>query len=170
MTQRTITAPSDRRVREAALAAITWVLPETADVRVEVETGVVRLAGRVHSIEDRDRVVSAALDVEGARVVVDDVTVLSLRGVRVDDRTVAREVRRVLEGMPSMQAEGLRARVRHGVVTVSGAIAWRFERDTVLNLVAAVPGVTDVVDAVLVARPRPVLRSEDVLVAREHVG
>jgi osmotically-inducible protein OsmY len=169
MTQRTITGPSDRRVREAALAAIAWVLPETADVRVEVETGVVRIAGTVHSIEDRDRVVAAALDVEGARVVVDDVEVLSLRRGPVDDRSVAREVRRVLEGMPSLQAVGLRARVRHGVVTVSGVIAWRFERATVLNLVAAVPGVADVVDAVVVARPRPVLRTEDLLVARELV-
>jgi osmotically-inducible protein OsmY len=161
--QRTLTGPSDRRVREAALAAITWVLPETADVRVEVETGVVRLAGTVHSIEDRDRVVSAALDVDGARVVVDDVEVRSLRRGRVDDRAIAQEVRGVLDGMPSLKADGLRARVHAGVVTVSGVIAWRFERDTVLNLVAAVPGVTDVVDAVVVARPHPVLGSEDLV-------
>lgn len=150
MVQQQVSDGTDRRTRADVLAAICWVLRDADDVTVEVRGGVVRLSGRIPSIEDRERVVTAAFGVSGASVVVDELTITGVGGAPASDPAIALAARDLLQSLSSIGAETVRCRVRRGVVTVAGPIGWHFERDTILNLMAAVPGVQDVVDAMAV--------------------
>lgn len=152
MTHEPAARPTDRGLRDAALAAIARVAHATSEVDVEVHDRIVRVLGSVRCIADRDRVLTAALGAPGVQVLVDDLVVRTVRGPGTSDAAVAAQVLDLMATMPSVHVEQVRIRVRRGVVTVGGAIPWPFERDTLLNLVGAVPGVVDVIDALVLLR------------------
>ena len=152
MTHEPSSRHTDRALRDATLAAIAWVAHATSDVDVEVHDRIVRVRGSVRCIADRDRVLTAALGAPGVQVVLDDLAVRTVHGPGTSDAAVAAQVLELLATMPSVHVEEVRIRVRRGVVTVGGAIPWPFERDTLLNLVGAVPGVVDVIDALVLRR------------------
>jgi osmotically-inducible protein OsmY len=141
---------ADRALRDAALAAIAWVALAGPDVDVVVQHGTVTVRGTVRCIADRDRVLAAALGAPGVQVVVDDLQVRSMRDSVASDEVVAAHLHDLIATMPSVHVEGVLVRVRQGVVTVRGEIPWPFERDTLVNLVGAIDGVRDVVDALVV--------------------
>jgi osmotically-inducible protein OsmY len=152
-----MTQPSSSRHAEQALlhiarAAVEWVAPANSDVEVVLQDGAVVVRGSVRSVADRDRVLAAATAAPTAQVVVDDVQVRSMRRAEASDEAVAAQLCRLLATMPSVHVEGVRIRVRRGVVTVRGEIPWPFERDTLVNLIGAVSGVEDVVDVLEVRR------------------
>jgi osmotically-inducible protein OsmY len=109
---------------------------------------------------DRDRVLTAALWARGVQVVLDDLAVRTVRGPGTSDAAVATQVLELMATMPSVHVEEVRIRVRRGVVTVGGAILWPFERDILLNLIGAVPGVVDVIDALVLRRTDRVPEAE----------
>lgn len=152
MTHEPTSRHSDRARRDAALAAIAWVAHAPSDVDVEVHDAIVHVVGSVRCIADRDRVLTAALGAPGVQVVVDDLAVRTVHGPGTSDAAVAAQVLELMATMPSVHVEEVRVRVRRGVVTLGGAIPWPFERDTLLNLIGAVPGVVDVVDALVLRR------------------
>ena len=152
MTHEPSSRHTDRALRDAALAAIAWVAHAASEVDVEVHDRVVRVHGSVRCIADRDRVLTAALGAPGVQVVLDDLTVRTLHGPGTSDAAVAAQVLELMATMPSVHVDEVRVRVRRGVVTVGGAIPWPFERDTLLNLVGALPGVVDVIDALVLRR------------------
>lgn len=122
------------------------------DVELTVAGDVARLDGTTPSIEDRDDLIDAAARLTGVSVVVDALRVRELGPFLRPDDELAADVAGLLAHLPTMDTSGLRARVRHGAVVLGGRIAYSFQRDTVLGLIAALPGVTDVVDAVAVPR------------------
>lgn len=142
------TLQTHRALRNAVVAAVFPACGHEDEIEVQVHDGTVRLCGAVRAIEDRDRVIAAAQAVPGAVVVLDEIRIVEARGAARADRLIASDVLQLLTQLPSLPTAALRARVRQGVVTLSGSIPYRFQRDTVLNLLGAIRGVADVVDAV----------------------
>ncbi|GAA2753969.1 BON domain-containing protein [Amnibacterium kyonggiense] len=141
---------SANATRTAVLGALYSACGHDDDVDVQVERGVVQLTGRVRAIENRDRVIRAAHGVPGVVVVLDDIVLGTARTPLRADHLIAADVLHLLAGLPSLPVDRLRARVHEGVVVVTGTITRTFQRDTVLNLLGAIRGVADVVDAVRV--------------------
>lgn len=144
--------PSDRALRESVLDAIAGNHRGRSDVDVVVRDRTVTVCGSVRSFADRDRVLAAALTAPGVHVIVDDTAVRTLLGTGSSDATIAARVGELIATLPSVHVDGIRVHVRRGVVTVGGAVPWQFERDTLLNLIGAVPGVEDLVDVVTLRR------------------
>ena len=114
------------------------------DVRVEVNEGIVLLTGAVKILEDKREVLKKVSETEHVRSVKDQVAV---KTVWIPD------VRKQLyQKLQTGQANGVRLKVRKGVVTMRGEIRTQADREHILALVSGTDGVKAVTDQTILRR------------------
>ena len=131
--------PEDATIRRALwrrLASDEHV--ELDKVEVQVQRGIVLLAGTVSASPAGTRAARIARVIEGVRAVVNRVRV---EPVRRHDSQVARDVRRSLRRTPALASMPISVAVTRGVVQLSGSITSWDEQQLAESVVAAVPGV-----------------------------
>jgi osmotically-inducible protein OsmY len=119
-------------------------------LRVGVERGIVTLSGQVGTPFARVRALRKTKAVRGVRAVVDLVEVLP--EIRPDP-AIRQDVEARLAAQPATEADEVQVRVDAGVVTLAGRVDSVAEKELVRRYAAAVPGVTGVVDRLLVDAP-----------------
>jgi osmotically-inducible protein OsmY len=119
------------------------------EVTVSVEDGVVTLAGELPTRAHKRLAGVLAWWVPGTRDVVDALGVAM--GAPDDDAEITAAVHTALEKDPSLDAEQIRVVTEQGVVTLSGLVWSRHEREIAENDAWFVFGVADVVNALQVA-------------------
>jgi hypothetical protein len=109
-----------------------------ADVHFAVGGGVVSLKGSVALLEDKRQAVKRANTVEHVRVVKNDIVV---KTHWVPDGILRMQLKHDLR---NHEIDGLRLKVRKGVVTIRGTV--KSSREQVLLLIASTEGVRDIRD------------------------
>lgn len=116
--------------------------------------GVITLKGAAHSAAERARYVAAAKSVDGVKSVQDELTVNpnaeGLRG-QTRDAALAARISAAIAGQTGVNAFHIKPSVHEGTVTLQGSVPSQSVHQTVLQTVRRVPGVTNVVDRIVVS-------------------
>lgn len=144
---------TDHELRTAIIDELTWTASVDADrIGVAVFDDAVTLSGEVGSLPEKEAAVHAALRVRGVTAVADEVVVRRHRGIR-KDADIAREAASALERSVVVPADSVKARVHDHVVTLSGTVAWHYQREAAWHAVSVLPGVVAVRSTVTLKPP-----------------
>jgi len=120
---------TDRALQEEVLFALTWEPDVKAThIRVSVEGGVVTLQGAVTTYYQKLAANRAVRRVYGVRAVANDLAVKPTPSTRRTDVEIARAVAKVLRGEGAVPPGTVSATVDDGWVTLTGTVAWPYQR------------------------------------------
>jgi osmotically-inducible protein OsmY len=136
---------TDSQLQLDVLAELKWEPSVTTSrIGVEVQDGIVTLAGEVHSFAEKWHAERATLRVAGVRALAIDLTVkLSGQGKRTDS-DIARSVQSALEWSTPLPADAIKALVEDGWVTLNGQVEWQYQKEAAALAVRYLTGVTGV--------------------------
>ena len=122
-------------------------------IAVSAEDGAVTLSGYVSSYFEKTRAVAAAEHVYGVRALADDIEVRLHEAHTRDDSDIAKSVAHILEWNTVLARQHIQAKVSNGHVTLTGEVAWDYERVEAGHVIDRVLGVKSVTNRITV-KPR----------------
>lgn len=133
---------SDRSIQQDILAELDWEPSvNSAHIGVAVDQGVATLSGHVASYAEKRAAEQAAARVKGVKAVAVAVEVhLPAAKKRADDE-IAQRVVRLLEWDERVPSDRIGVTVEHGVVTLTGSVDWRYQREAAEHDVHKLTGV-----------------------------
>ena len=150
----------DYKIKQDVLEELDWTPEiEASRVGVEVTDGAVTLAGAVETYRQRQAAREAARRVSGVRSLVDRLEIELPVQHRLSDEGLAERVAHVLNWNVSADARNIKAEVHNSVVTLTGELDHHFQRKNILDQIAHVAGVVNVIDQMTV---KPKISAADV--------
>ena len=137
----------DREIERAAQRALHWDARLPRGIRAEVTNGVLRLHGAVDRFSQREAAEEAVHNLVGVRDVVNEIKLASAPPPADLELDVEAAMRRRF----GTEAQDIWIDVADGVVTLSGVVPTFAMLDDIERVVRSIPGVTRVVDQLLVA-------------------
>ena len=135
---------TDHQLKVAIDDELTWSPNVKADhVGVSITDGAVTLSGEVESYPEKAAAVRAALRVHGVSAIADDVVVRHNWG-SLQDADIAREAGNALRATAMLPPDSVKAAVHNHEITLSGTVAWNYQREAAEHAVAGLRGVTAV--------------------------
>ena len=154
----------DSKLQVAVLAELAWEPRVTAGhIGVTAEDGVVTLSGHVPSFVERYAAEAAAMRVQGVKAVAEEIEVrLAFEGERGDGDIAAAAIER-LAWDSSVPADAVKVSVEAGWVTLTGAVAWFFQKEAAALAVRPLRGVVGVTNQIaLHTRANALTISDDI--------
>lgn len=140
---------ADAQVRDAVMRQLEWdPKVDASGVAVAAANGTVTLTGHVESYSAKLAAERAAKRVRGVRAVANDLEV-RLKLDRPDEE-IAQDAARALE-LRSTIPDGVQAIVHHGHVTLTGRVAWLYQKEEAEKAVRHIRGVRGVSNHIEVA-------------------
>jgi osmotically-inducible protein OsmY len=139
---------TDDDLRADVTAELLWdPNVESREIVVSVQHGLVTLTGAVASLRQKREARKAARRVYGVTSVSDQLKVRKLRERQRDDADVCADVLRALV-LDSTIPPTVHAKTDDGLVTLTGAVSFHYQRAEAEFICANVPGVLDISDEV----------------------
>ena len=139
---------TDHELKTAIVEELAWTPSVNADrVGVSVNEGAVILAGQVRTYVEKQNAIRAAMRVRGVTAVADELTVASDWMPR-EDTDIAVEATEALERLGHILAGSVQAQVHHHVVTLTGDVAWQYQREQANRAMIALRGVSGVINKI----------------------
>jgi len=113
-----------------------------------VSGGIVTLAGHVNNYAGKWNAERAAKRVVGVKALVVEIDVTLAGTTRNSDLDIARCVKEALQWTTDAPVDSVEVSVERGVITLSGHVAWEYQRLDATSAVRQVPGVVDVIDRI----------------------
>ena len=136
---------SDSQLQHDVLAELKWEPCVTASkIGVEVQSGVVTLAGQVGSYSEKWHAERAAQRVSGVGALAVE---LKVKLAGLDNRTdadIALSIESVLLWSTSIPDGAVKVMVENGFVTLSGDVGWQYQRLAAADCIRTISGVTGV--------------------------
>jgi osmotically-inducible protein OsmY len=123
---------------------------------VSANDGVVTLSGDVASLPQRHAAKRAARRVWGVKSVADDVVVRDPGVSGPKDADIAEAARQMLNWAVDVPADTVKAGVRDHTITLSGTVAWQYQREAAARAVMYIRGVTGVSNTIALTSTAPV--------------
>jgi osmotically-inducible protein OsmY len=136
-----------------------------ARIGVAVNDGVVTLSGEVESFAEKIAAERAVRRVAGVRALVEDLIVRLPESRMRDDSVIAKQVLDTFDQNAALSGKPIKVQVEHGVVTLSGAVSWRFQRDMAAKCITHVHGIRSISNMIEVHNPVSELDVRDGIVA-----
>lgn len=150
----TATTRDDTQLRDDVIAELDFEpRVEPRDIAVRVKDGVVTLTGAVPSYAMRQAAGEAAHTVYGVRAVANEITVQLPQYAARTDEDIARAAAQALDWNTDIPRDKLDVTVSQGRVTLSGELAWDFQRQAAVAAVRRLTGVKDVINRITVQSP-----------------
>ena len=135
---------TDSQLQQDVIAELKWEPCVTASkIGVEVESGVVTLAGHVGSYSEKWHAERAAQRVSGVGALAVELKV-KLTGDSRTDADIALSVESVLLWSTSVPDDAVKVMVEDGFVTLTGDVGWQYQRLAAADSIRAISGVTGV--------------------------
>jgi osmotically-inducible protein OsmY len=154
---------SDHQLQLDVLAELSWEPSVNAeDIGVEVKDGIVTLAGHVNSYAEKIDAERATMRVSGVKALAVEMDVKLIGSSARNDVDIARSVDNVLQWTTYLPEKSIKIKVEAGQVTLSGEVAWEFQRQAAVSAVRYLMGVKGVNDQ-LVIKPKisaPVVKAD----------
>jgi osmotically-inducible protein OsmY len=145
---------TDIQLQSDVIAELSWEPSINAeDIGVEVKNGIVTLAGHVKSYAEKIGAERATMRVSGVKALAVEMDVKLAGSSSRTDADIARSVNDVLQWTTYLAKDALKIKVEGGFVTLSGDVAWEFQRAAAVNAVHYLMGVKGVNDQ-LVIKPK----------------
>ncbi len=120
---------SDAQLQQDVLAELEWEPSiNAAHIGVEVENGLVTLAGHVDSFAAKQDAEVAAQRVDGVKALVVELTVNLLKPSMRTDADLAAAAEHVLQWTTYLPADSVKVLVEKGWITLSGTVDWAYQR------------------------------------------
>ena len=147
----------DATLKQYVLDELAWCPDiDAAHIGVTAENGVITLSGNVSSYAQKVEAVDAVKRVVGVRGVAEELEVRYSSDYSTKDEEIAQRVLDCLDWDASVPKNSVQVAVANGVVTLSGQVAWQFERTSAEDAVRRLYGVVDVINNVtLMNQPQP---------------
>lgn len=130
---------------------LNWIpFVDAADIAVAVEDGVVTLAGYVPSYSQKRSVEKAVKQIKGVRGIAQNLDVRYFND-GVHDDEIAKRVLNTLNWSVSVPKD-VKVTVSDGMVTLTGQVDWRYQRDAAERSIAHLRGVRGVTNELVIAR------------------
>lgn len=158
----------DHELKHALEAELDWTpAVDATRIGVAVNDGAVSLFGDVSSYPQKEAAVEAAMRIHGVVAVADEIVVHSRWGAGTrDDIDIATEAASTLNRSVLIPKEAVQARVQDGVVTLTGEVAWQYERAAIHHAVSVLTGVVLVRNDITLAPTATMMSPSD---ARTHI-
>jgi len=142
---------TDTQLQHDVIAELKWEPSIKAEhIGVEVEDGVVTLAGHVDSYGEKWHAERAAQRVAGVMALTVEIEVKLPGPSKRSDVDIARSVENTLIWMVWLPKDSVKVKVESGWVTLSGEVEWAYQRSAAASAVRYLMGVTGVSDTILV--------------------
>jgi len=147
----------DSTLKQRVLDELRWDPKiDAAHIGVTANHGAVALTGHVNSYPEKLAATEAAKRVWGVKAVADDIEVHLPTEHRTDDVNIAQKIAGILEWAVSIPKNAVKAKVRDGIVMLTGSVDWNHQRAHVVQQVQHIAGVTAVVNSIdIVGQPAP---------------
>ena len=154
---------TDTQLQSDVIAELSWEPSINSEhIGVEVMDGVVTLAGHVSSYAEKIGAERAAMRVSGVKALAVEMDVrLAGSSTRID-ADIAHSVDNVLQWTTYLPKDAIKIKVESGFVTLSGELAWEYQREKAVSAIRYLMGVKGVNDQ-LVIKPRasaPIVRAD----------
>jgi osmotically-inducible protein OsmY len=151
---------SDLQVQQRVIDALEFEPGvNAAHVGVSVRDGAVLLSGHVDSYHEKWVAAGVARQVKGVKAVAQELEVRLPTDKKVADEEIAARAARLLNWDVAVPHDRIAIKVEHGVVTLSGAVDWYYQRAEAEHDVRKLTGVRSLVNDIVVA---PSIRPDDV--------
>jgi len=142
---------TDSQLQKDVMAELNWEPSVHAThIGVEVKDGVVTLAGNVATYAEKWNAERATQRVAGVKALAIDLKVkLAGSGVRTD-ADIGESARNVLEWTSAVQADTVKIMVEKGLITLTGEVDWKFQKEAAADAVRFLSGVVGVSDQITV--------------------
>lgn len=145
----------DARLKRDVVAELQWTPGiDATRIGVGVVDGAVSLSGEVSSYPERRLAEKAVQRLRGVRAIAEGIAVRN-GTTEATDTDIAREAGAALARAVDVARDAVDASVRDHVVTLTGIVPWRYQRDSAVRSVRHLRGVRDVVNQIHVKPPRP---------------
>lgn len=140
---------SDTQIQQDVIAELNWEpAVNAAEIGVEVNDGIVTLAGHVTNYVGKWNAEHAALRVYGVKALVMEIDVTLAGSTRRTDADIARSAQDVLQWTTDAPEGTVHVKVEKGTVTLSGAVAWEYQRQDAAEAVRNLVGVKGLVNMI----------------------
>lgn len=126
---------------------------DESKIGVAVSDAVVTLMGHVSSFPSKIAACEAVRQVKGVKAIADELEVRLPSNEKYDDEDIAGKVANVMTWNVSVPDESVRAKVRDGIVSLTGEVDWQFQRKNLVDAVRHIRGVKSITNLVTI-RPR----------------
>jgi len=134
---------------------------EAAHIGVAANKGVVTLTGRVSSFAEKIAAERAAMRVRGVKAVAQEILVRYPEDKKTADDEIAARALKLIAWHASIPPDAIKVKVQDGVVTLSGAVPWHYQRSEVEAAVRRLGGVVAVINTVGL-RPTHAVRASEI--------
>ncbi|MBV9835403.1 MAG: BON domain-containing protein [Alphaproteobacteria bacterium] len=134
---------------------------DASRIRVIVVDDIVTLFGEVCSYAEKIAADSAVQQIKGVRGIKQEIQVKCPKHRECGDDQIAERVRNILAWDVSLPADMVRVTVERGWVTLSGQVAWNFQKLAAADAVRRLSGVTGITNAIAVQPCRDVTGIKD---------
>ena len=139
----------DSTLKQRVLDELAWdPRVDDAQIGVTVSDGSVTLTGNVATYPAKRDAVDATKRVRGVTAIADDIEVHIPGTHRHDDTNIAERIAHVLEWNVAIPDGSIQAKVRDGIVTLSGKVDWWHQREHIGSQVGHVSGVRSVINTI----------------------
>jgi osmotically-inducible protein OsmY len=155
---------TDAQVQKDVIAELNWEPSvDPTDIGVEVKDGVVTLAGHVSSYSEKWNAERSALRVSGVKALAVEMDV-ALPGLsKRTDADIARSVENVLQWIAFLPQDAIKVMVEDSWITLTGNVAWEYQRQSAIDAVRNLMGVRGVSDDITIkAEVSSTLVKEDI--------
>jgi len=153
---------SDTQLQQDVLAELSWEPSiNAAAIGVEVNEGIVTLAGHVNTYAEKWDAERVAQRVPGVKALAMEMDV-KLEGMNNrTDADIARTAENVLQWTTYLPKDAIKIRVESGWVTLTGEVEWQYQRQAATDAIRYLMGVSGVSDQITILNKvsGPVLKS-----------
>jgi osmotically-inducible protein OsmY len=144
---------TDAQLKQDVIAELAWEPSVNAEkIGVEVEGGIVTLAGHVDSYSEKVHAERAAQRVSGVKALAVEMEVRLPGSNQRTDADIARSAQNVLE-WTSYVPGSVKVKAEKGWITLSGDVEWDYQRKGASDAIRHLMGVTGVSDEIAI-KPR----------------
>jgi osmotically-inducible protein OsmY len=123
---------------------------DAANIGVTANDGVVTLTGHVSSYAEKTAAEGAARRVKGVRAVADEIEVRYPSDKKTSDDEIAKRALSILKWYAAIPQDAVQVTVQKGWVTLTGELAWQYQRKAAEDAVRKLSGVLGVANSISV--------------------
>lgn len=125
---------------------------EAQRISVVAESGTVTLSGETTSLAEKHNVKRSTMRVRGVSSIVDKMTVRD-PGSGATDTDLAEVAAKMLDWTADVPTKSVKATVHNHVITLSGNVAWDYQREAATRAVENLRGITEIKNTMMIDQP-----------------
>lgn len=143
---------NDRHLRQKVIDALDWEPSlDSADIAVAADCGVVTLSGHVPTFAQKAVAEAVVKRIKGVRGIAQDIEVAPDGAVPHSDEDIAKRAVMAISFDVTIPANSVQVRVSRGWITLTGEVAWQYQRLAAEGDVRKLAGVVGITNSITLA-------------------